>query len=117
MVLVGDVTVVSGEDIVTDLDGEVGDDGCAFVNETTVADHQGWIRDGDLIGVDTDAECYSFADHGVSADAHPFFAVQRVPGKHDDAAIAKSPKTFGVVAVMPDGTPRFCFGPKPSYRS
>ncbi len=111
MVLVGDVTVVSGEDIVTDLDGEVGDDSCAFVNQTPVADDQGGIRDGDLIGVDTNAKRYPFADHGVLADAHPFFAVEGVPRKHDDAAVAKGAKTFGMIAVMTNSAPRFGFGP------
>jgi hypothetical protein len=111
MVLVGDVTVVTGKDIVADFNGEVGDNGCALVDQTPVADDQGWIRDGNLIGVDANAQRYPFANHGVFANAHPFFAVEGVPRKHDDAAIAKGAKTFGMIAVMPDSAPRFGFGP------
>ncbi len=102
MVLVGDVHVVTGPDVVFDLDRQVPDDPAPPAEETAIADAHDRIGEARLTRHHPRRQRHVRPDHRVGADVDVALVEDRRWRETDDAALPERPEAATTAGVRTD---------------
>lgn len=116
MILIGDVDMVTGPNVVADFDIEMSHDAAALSNQAAVTNFNYRVRDALLPRNHSGGKSDMGPDHGARSNVNELFVEQRVGGKANDAVLAERTKFPAPPAVRPDrGTFNGCF-PTPVHK-
>ena len=102
MVLIGDVHVMTGPNIVTDLNSEVANDSAALADQAAIADRDHWIADAYLIRHHARRQGDVRPQHGSRPNVDVPLVEDRVGRKADDAGRTKPTESFAFNTVWPN---------------
>ena len=102
MILIGDVDVVTGPDVVADIDLEMAHDAAAFSDQAAIANRYHGVCHALLSRDHSGGQSDIGADHGARSNMNELFVEQRVSGKANDAVLPKRAKFSPTAAVRTD---------------
>jgi hypothetical protein len=104
VILIGDVDMMAGPNVIADLDSQVTDDATPFTNEAPVADADDRISDHLLAGDHAGRKGDLRPKHRAFADVDVVLVEQRVRRKADHTVLSELAKPFAPAGVRTDRT-------------